>query len=804
MTYKCGYCQIGGFSEISVLFKHLKNLHSEVVSTRVKCGQAGCNNYYSNFCTLRKHLKTSHSLGEIEFRAVETAVVIQADSLSEPVIVEKETYDIAHNIVNSCTKSDPVLTICCKLDAVMNLPRSATTQFIKHTSEFLHSHIVTKLKDEVKAISSNPLKTEELFSKFQKIFDPVKTEKRRFALMRASGCLIEAYPVIVGRIMKSRRRKRLKRVALGLTVDLKRNEHSGKSASQTNVVAYVVPLERVLKKFLELPHVFDTLLQSLSPENNITNLFVNSELWHNLKSLFGEDKTVFPLFVYQDDFEVGNALGSHKGKHRLGGVYASIPCLPPECSSLLQNIFLCQIYHTSSLKRFGIKAVFQNLIKKLNELQEKGITVTINGQEKRIYFIFSALLGDNLGINPLLGFAEGFSANNYCRFCRDTKEVCRVLTLENSKTLRDEENYELDLHNKANGVQNECVFHEIKSFNLTNNLSVDIMHDLLLGICRVELPLIIKSMIKKNMFSLRELNRQIYYFDFGSHNIPPEITVKMLKKAMLISASEMLSLVIFLPAIVGSLVKNMKPCKREWDLFILLREIVDICTNCNIQTEVHFLLRDLVVDHHNLFLELFPEQRLRPKFHNLVHYPTVMKKVGPLANLSCMRFEGKHQSLKKCANATTSRKNIIYTIALKEQLSLCSRFLEDKCLKPDLTWGKISCEDEGSSSELQPYSLVSFAQFGGMKITPNLTILVGINYEIPQFGIIKKIYVNVIEKKIKIVYLKLETILYNDIFCSYLVERRDFSILFCNYLPGLIIVDKLTINQKEYVLKWNE
>jgi len=37
-------------------------------------------------------------------------------------------------------------------------------------------------------------------------------------------------------------------------------------------------------------------------------------------------KTVLPLFMYFDDFESGNVLGSHSGIHKVGAVYVSIPC----------------------------------------------------------------------------------------------------------------------------------------------------------------------------------------------------------------------------------------------------------------------------------------------------------------------------------------------------------------------------------------------------------------------------------------------------------------------------------------------
>lgn len=51
-----------------------------------------------------------------------------------------------------------------------------------------------------------------------------------------------------------------------------------------------------------------------------------------------------PLFMFFDDYNSGNVLGSHSGIHKLGAVYVSTPCLPPYHSTTLSNIFLGLIY----------------------------------------------------------------------------------------------------------------------------------------------------------------------------------------------------------------------------------------------------------------------------------------------------------------------------------------------------------------------------------------------------------------------------------------------------------------------------
>lgn len=67
-------------------------------------------------------------------------------------------------------------------------------------------------------------------------------------------------------------------------------------------------------------------------------------------------------------------------------------------------------------------AVFAPLITELLSLQENGIIVHVQNEEKTVYFQLASLLGDNLGMNSILGFSESFSSNSCCRFCKIEKK----------------------------------------------------------------------------------------------------------------------------------------------------------------------------------------------------------------------------------------------------------------------------------------------------------------------------------------------------------------------------------------------
>lgn len=130
-----------------------------------------------------------------------------------------------------------------------------------------------------------------------------------------------------------------------------------------------------------------------------------------------------------------------------------------------------------------------------------------------------ALLGDNLGLNDLLGFSKSLSANFCCRVCRVSKLEMTSQSEENVELLRTVLNYEEDCKNCSYGVKEKCIFNELLNFHCITNAAFDVMHDLYEGICRYDMSKIINSLIKEKCFSLKILNNRIRYFNHRC-NIP--------------------------------------------------------------------------------------------------------------------------------------------------------------------------------------------------------------------------------------------------------------------------------------------
>lgn len=80
-----------------------------------------------------------------------------------------------------------------------------------------------------------------------------------------------------------------------------------------------IRLKWTLKLLLELPGMFQLLksyMTDLETESEITSNFVQGTLWKKMYEKFEKGKFFLPLFLYYDEFETGNVLGSHMQENK--------------------------------------------------------------------------------------------------------------------------------------------------------------------------------------------------------------------------------------------------------------------------------------------------------------------------------------------------------------------------------------------------------------------------------------------------------------------------------------------------------
>lgn len=311
----------------------------------------------------------------------------------------------------------------------------------------------------------------------------------------------------------------------------------GKSVVQVGeflgeVTIQLFPLKETLKKIFEMPGVYDRVMsyqKSLEQDDAVLSNFVQGKVWKEKKKHF-QGRDVAPAFVFYDGWESGDPLGSHAGQHEIGGVYLSIPIFPPEFQSCLSSIFNALSFNVKSVAQVGYNAIFEPLVDLFRDLQTNGVELTLPQGNKRLYFVLGLFLGDNKGLNELLGFVASFVGNQCCKFCKMERVERRVGYEEDVSILRNKLNFqeeELKLGDSSKtGVKFDSVFNSLEFYHVTDNWAVDVMHDLLEGDCASVMTMVIQHYVVGNLkegvrpaFSLAEL----HYTNIKKMNYSPGV-----------------------------------------------------------------------------------------------------------------------------------------------------------------------------------------------------------------------------------------------------------------------------------------
>ncbi|XP_039305725.1 uncharacterized protein LOC105204954 isoform X1 [Solenopsis invicta] len=740
-------------TSVNGLLVHFNIKHIDSL-TIFKCGEDGCNRKWSSWNSLRSHLIGSNHnfpawpaseqhVSKVLIEPTETQIERKKESclISNVNISNNDviSIELSNNKSSSITPIEFKSLVRKSCDAFVaklyytsSIPRKYIQSIIQDSCTFLISGHISILKEKIvshfTALNCNNETMENIISMFhcfENQFDHLRNEYQRMKYFKACGNYIAPVKYY---IHKKRIRKR---IGTSTTEKIK------------DVCGYFIPLRQVLQKFFQLPDAFTatiSYINSLKKSNSVKN-FIQSKLWHSKRESFKNNDIVLPLFVYYDDWEVNNPLGSHSAS--LGGVYCYIPCLPPECISRLENFFLVLLFKSQDRKEFGNKKTFAPLIEELNFLEHVGITINVNGNIYKIYFVLGLLFGDNLGLHAMCGFVESFRANYTCRFCKLHRTISETTCLEDESVLRTRESYSADvaLENVSlTGIKEECIFNTVTSFHVIDNIYVDMMHDIAEGIAHYDMIPIINNFINIGDFNLAGLNYSLQMFDYGldAQNKQPCIADDFATKSKLkMTASEMLTFCRLFGIITGHLVKSFDD--PFWKLYLLLKEIIEFLSSKSVSEESASAFKILVLEHYNQYVKC-TNQRLKPKHHNLIHYASVMIKSGPIMLLSVIRLEGFHKILKKISTVVTSRKNILLSIAIRHQLSFCYRLMAQNSIVPTIQIGSgkffdITKHDYFHFFALslpkdiisKPCFIANWVNYKGTKYQPTMILVYGID-----------------------------------------------------------------------------
>lgn len=97
----------------------------------------------------------------------------------------------------------------------------------------------------------------------------------------------------------------------------------------------------------------------------------------------------------------------------------------------------------------------------------------------------------------------------------------------------------------------------------------------------------------------------------------------------------MWALAVNMPLMIGDQVATDD---EKWECFLLLLDILQLCT-ARVATTAHAgILEALISDHHHLFTRCYPNASIIPKMHYMVHFPQQITRYSEIMYYSSIAF----------------------------------------------------------------------------------------------------------------------------------------------------------------------
>lgn len=190
----------------------------------------------------------------------------------------------------------------------------------------------------------------------------------------------------------------------------------------------------------------------------------------------------------------------------------------------------------------------------------------------------------------------------------------------------------------------------------------------------------------------------------------------------------MLVLLRYFGLIIGNKIQD---CENEhWQLYIYLRQILDIIISPRIVPAYANELNDLVEKLNSTYIKLCGT--LKPKFHLMIHCGKFLLINGPLVLYWSMRFESRHRQLKSVATAISCRINLLVSIAIRETIKMCAMINSFWCEETD--------DEVDEEHQVQNRVLYKRLDIDGFTYTLGTVVVTDNSDLIKMFGEIQSMY----------------------------------------------------------------
>lgn len=612
--FKCKIIVPGGFKG----FQH--HLQRRDHCPPFVCGQGTCAFDFAQRKSLYDHVRVHHSvvpLEEVEDQNLdgrndildedEDTDTDEAMQVDEEQQVSQDNMQQLELPLEQNVAAVPVVDLKRSAELAVLKLRSVTymtgtaIQTVQEQAHSLMQDTAVLLKGKLEEFLSKSNRTDQdsqyLLEQFAVLnpFKHVKTKKQQLKVFKMKYNLIETNEIFLGHRYDLRQRSD------GPSLETRQLPRSFQC----------VKMKDILQAVLQDPELRNMIMSEKASDDGYMRSFRDGSLFSKVPP---DLQNAVRIIAYIDDLEILQALSPAAGCYKVAGIYFSIHNLPPEINSLLSHIYVTILAFSYDTRD---ELVWKPFLDSMRELETVGMEVIIDGQPVVFKAFLVALVADSAAASQVLGFRSS-AANLFCRSCYiNRKDMWRDgLLLGNPRTPEqhavDVANSTTEANRKATGVDTHSMIHGLRFFEPVTHSVFDIFHDLLQGVCKMEIRLALRYFIcVKKYFSDRDFNSRVQFFDYGfpdkknkpRANFNESFLKKLSSYNLHQSGSQMWLLTRAFPFLCADLVPPDEPFMK---LISLLNRIMTIVFSHAVCEQNLDLLEEVITEHHTVFQTIFP------------------------------------------------------------------------------------------------------------------------------------------------------------------------------------------------------
>lgn len=747
------------------------------------CTFPACNMRYTHWSSLKRHIREKHPSdvtnvpNENHIQEHFETVLIEGDQQDQLPQEDEDTSAYAE------LKRTASLSIC-RLTSDVGLPQSKISEavnifdnLISQLSEFYERKVVSFLKTHDVDPAAEPTRLFLETFKNVNLFEYVKTFSKQKAFLKSLATdMPEPQEKCVG------------------VRDTVRHVSGVPKQTMVNETFQYVPIVETLKLIFRNPSNRE-LLQREHQIDHTPGLreyrsFRDGQTYQN-KEYFQQHPNAIRLSLYQDDVELGNALSSRAGKNKMCNYSFKIQNFPEKFNSAPRSIFPIIFALSKTVKKIGYNHLMEPLISDLKRL-EKGVTVYYGTERFEIRAVVTMFCGDSLAAHDVFGLLSP-SARFFCRICTIPRPVFHEEPLRKfpARTLEwYKENLEAVQCGNSNPSQcglkaGGCILNELENYHITENWSLDAMHDLAEGVIPLTVLLVLSRYSKQLGFTKAFINQRIRTFSYGfvdrknrpMSNISTEMLSHPASHRLRQTAVQNILLLRAFPFLFGDKVPE------DCNYMIMIGHLINI-TRILFSPVVSENMLAWLDEHLRLFDDFFYSnfKRRINKSHHMQHYSECIRRSGPMKQFNCLTFEQKNKIAKNQAVNCRNFRNICKSIAQRQCFKTTIEILENP-FRDRLSYHSGSIiNTESLDFNLPDDSMMAvycpeIVTINGVEFRKNLLVALRNHEDLvyPSYGIIRNIIE--VEGQTHFLLRACSTTCYNNFLQAYEVEVLESDVL---------------------------